>query len=226
MYLQLFIPPDALIIFLDESGDLGWSFGAPYRKGGSSRHLTISAISVAKADRHLPGRLIQNLYKKFSWDPKVEKKWTYMTPVEKNCFAKMAQQLAQKNSSVKYCSITAYKPKVESHIRKDPNKLYNYLIKLLLIDEMATYKQVMFHPDPRNIKITSGNSLSDYLQTELFFTKKVDTALITIPRDSASDKGVQFSDMLSGLIQHHYEDNNSEAFKLLEPHIQLKTYFF
>jgi hypothetical protein len=30
----------ALLIYLDESGDLGWSFDAPFRRDGSSRNLT------------------------------------------------------------------------------------------------------------------------------------------------------------------------------------------
>lgn len=215
-----------MIIFLDESGDLGWSFGSPYRKGGSSRYLTISAVCVPKAKRHLPGRLIRDLYKKHSWDPKIEKKWTYMTNKERVSFAQQAKKLSKENTSVKYCSITAYKPRVQEHIRQDSNKLYNYLIKTLLLDEMAKHTQVEFYPDPRNIKITSGDSLSDYLQTELFFTKNVATKLITIPRDSASNKGVQFADMLSGLVQHHYENNNSDAFNLLVPFVQLETIYF
>lgn len=215
-----------MIIFLDESGDLGWSFGAPYRKGGSSRYLTISAVGVSKIKRHLPGRLIRTLYKKYSWDPRNEKKWTYMNSNERLDFAKYAKKLYEENTSIKFFSITAYKPRVPEHIRKDSNKLYNYLIKLILLDEMAKHDQVEFYPDPRNIKISSGDSLSDYLQTELFFTKNVATKLITIPRDSASDKGVQFADMLSGLVQNHYENSNSEAFKLLASSIQFKTIYF
>jgi len=215
-----------MIIFLDESGDLGWSFNAPYRRGGSSRYLTISAIAVSEKERHLPGRLVRNLYKKHSWDPKIEKKWVQMTYKERLSFAAQAKLLSEKNNSIRYLSITAFKPNVQEHIRRDPNTLYNYLIKLLLLDEMSKHVQVEFYPDPRNIKITSGDSLSDYLQTELFFTKNVATKLITIPRDSASNKGVQFVDMLSGLVQQHYEDNNSKAFNLLRRHIQLQTSYF
>lgn len=35
-----------ITVYLDESGDLGWKFDAPYRSGGSSRYLTIAAIAV------------------------------------------------------------------------------------------------------------------------------------------------------------------------------------
>lgn len=149
-----------------------------------------------------------------------------MNNQERLDFAKHAKKLIKENNSVKFFSISAYKPRVPEYIRQDPNELYNYLIKLILLDEMAKHDQVEFHPDPRNIKISSGNSLNDYLQTELFFTKNVATKLITIPRDSACDKGVQFADMLSGLVQHHYENSNSAAFKLLAASIQFKTIYF
>lgn len=35
-----------MLIFLDESGDLGWSFDRPNGDGGSSRYITISGIVV------------------------------------------------------------------------------------------------------------------------------------------------------------------------------------
>ena len=213
-------------IFLDESGDLGWKFHAPYRKGGSSNHLTIGAIVIPFNKLHLPSRLIKNLYMKFSWDPKIERKWAHMREEEKLLFAKEAKELISKNEEIKYFSITAYKPRVELHIRKDPNKLYNYLIKLLLLNEMARYKKVHFFPDSRQIKVASGSSLRDYLQTELYFRKNVSTELKSKPQNSASNKGIQFVDMLSGLVQNHHEDNNSKPYKILASSIQSKLLFF
>ena len=216
----------SIVIFLDESGDLGWSFGAPYRKGGSSRHLTISAIKVPHDKHHLPGRLIKKMYQKFGWDSKLEKKWVFMTETEKLFFAGLAKKLILDHPLVQYLSITVYKPRVEEHIQRDPNKLYNYLIKILLLDEMAKYNEVRFYPDPRSIKVASGDSLHDYLQTELYFTKEVKTKLITRPQDSASNKGVQFTDMLSGLVQQHFEDKNSKPFSILSENIHTFTRYF
>ena len=46
-------------VYLDESGDLGWKFDAPYRCGGSSRYLTISAIIFCSyVERHFCLRLM------------------------------------------------------------------------------------------------------------------------------------------------------------------------
>ena len=175
-------------IFLDESGDLGWSFQNQYRYGGSSRYLTIASLSLETSKAHLSKRLIRKLYKSFGWDPSVEKKWARMRPNERLGFARMASELVASNTTdVRCLSITVRKDNVMEHIRSDPNKLYNYMIGLSLLDEMAKHDNVFFVPDPRSIKIKSGNSLHDYLQTKLWFDKKATTQLVTSPADSASN---------------------------------------
>ena len=112
------------------------------------------------------------------------------------------------------------------HIRNDPNKLYNYMIKLFLLDEMATYERVTLIPDPRTIKVASGNSLHDYLQTELWLEKKAATVLNTNPQDSIKCLGLQFADMLSGAIREHHEDGKSAPFNVLRPMIHSRVLFF
>ena len=214
-------------IYLDESGDLGWTFDHPYRAGGSSRYLTIASLVVDPGLRHLPKRLIKKLYQKFNWDPKVEKKWADMRPHERREFSERARQLAEKHSpSIRYVSITVRKENVQPHIRTDANKLYNYMISCSLVDEMSTHDSVTFYPDPRSVKVESGNSLHDYLGMKLWFDKGVKTELKTVPADSASNTNVQFADMLSGVVQGHFEDGNSEPWSILRSRIGYKTLFF
>ena len=52
--------------------------------------------------------------------------------------------------------------------------------------------------------------MHDYLQTQLWFEKGVSTMLTTIPAESSSNLNIQFSDMLSGVVQGHFEDGNSD----------------
>lgn len=52
-------------------------------------------------------------------------------------------------------------------MRRDSNKLYNYMIGLSLLDEMINYENVVLIPDPRTIKVKSGNSLHDYLDINI-----------------------------------------------------------
>lgn len=215
-----------IAIYLDESGDLGWKFHAPYRRGGSSRHLTIASLIVPQDKRHLPKRVIQKLYKKHGWNPKIEKKWSEMTRIERIDFAEKAKELRINHPDIKYFSMTVKKENVLAHIRSDENKLYNYMIGLSLLEEMSNYSRVLFVPDPRSVKVESGNSMSDYLQTQLWFERNVVTILDTQPQDSASNRNVQFSDMLSGVVQGHYEDGNTDPWHVLAPTINSKTLYF
>lgn len=217
----------SLIVYLDESGDLGWSFEHPYRAGGSSRHLTISSLAVAPEAKDYPKRLVRKMYKKFKWDTKVEKKWSDMNQDERNFFAQKALELIQNNlQTIRYHSITVKKENVQSHIRTDANKLYNYMIGLSILDDMSRCDNVTFIPDPRSIKVQSGNSLHDYLLTQLWFERMVTTQLLTNPMPSDQCLSLQFADMLSGLVQHHFEDGNSTAWNILSAQIQVKKLFF
>lgn len=214
-------------IYLDESGDLGWTFTAPYRNGGSSRYLTVASLLIHPDKNHLPKRLIKDLYQKFKWLPNVEKKWSKMNLEERIWFAKKANELRMENANdIKYVSITVKKENVKPHIREDANKLYNYMIGLLLLDEMTKHEHVTFVPDPRSLRVESGSSLHDYLQTQLWFHKQAETMLKTKCCNSTGNKNIQFSDMLSGIVQHHFEDGNSAPWAEIRNNISYKTLFF
>lgn len=214
-------------IYLDESGDLGWSFDRPYRSGGSSRYLTIACLSIDPAQAKLGVRLIRDLYHHFDWPRREEKKWARMSADERLEFAIRSKALHQKlGESISYHSITVSKAKVREHIRADPNKLYNWMIARLLLNEMAKHEAVTFVPDPRSIKVESGSSLHDYLQTELWMDMNVPCKLTTKPCDSSQSPNVQFSDMLSGMVQNHYEDQKSAPMLAIRPCIKNQTLFF
>ena len=216
-----------MFVYLDESGDLGWKFDKPYRQGGSSRYLTIASLAVSASKRNHPKRLLRTLYKKFNWPVGKEKKWSDMTIPERVFFAQKACKLQEDHSSdIKYLSITVKKENVVSHIRSDANKLYNYMIGLSLLNEMKNYEAITFVPDPRSIKVQSGNSLHDYLQTKLWFDKNASTVLSTKPSDSSTSLNVQFADMLSGVVQGYFEDGKFDPWEEIRNNISYKTLFF
>lgn len=214
------------IVYLDESGDLGWNFAAPYRHGGSSRYLTVASLCVPSTKSHIPKRVIRNLYHKFGWSTTKEKKWVDMIPAAREEFATSVAKMCAAHPDVHLHVITVKKENVAQHIRKDPNKLYNFMIRLSLLDCMATQEYVTMVPDPRSIKVESGNSLHDYLQIELWFTKGVKTELSTQPMDSRDCRGIQFADMLSGLVQTRFEDKYFEHIKLCVRYLRIKRLFF
>jgi hypothetical protein len=214
------------LICIDESGDLGWEFTAPYRQGGSSRYLTISALCTPPQKTHLPKRVVRDLYKEFNWSTAKERKWVDMGQKARAEFAAQARKLCDANADIFLDTIVVYKPNVEKHIQADPNKLYNYMIGLLLLDRMRAYDHVTLIPDKRSIRVESGRSLHDYLQVELWFTKKVQTILKTCPMESHHSLGIQFADMLSGVVQCRFEDNDMPDFLTIAPKVNVKKLFF
>jgi len=215
-----------ITIHFDESGDLGFNFTKPYRDGGSSRFLTVAALCTPPAKKHLPKRIVKGLYNKFGWNPANEKKWADMSGSARTEFSARAREMCDKHIDICLHAITVRKEKVMAHIRNDPNKLYNYMIRLSLLNFMAKHDLVTLIPDPRSIKVQSGNSLHDYLQIELWFTRRVQTVLVTLPQDSQHCLGIQFADMLAGLVQSHYEDGERPNFSTLCPRIQLVRLYF
>lgn len=149
-----------------------------------------------------------------------------MAHQERAEFSRLAFSMCDKHRDIHLHGITVKKENVEAHIRADENKLYNYMIRLSLLDCMAYQDHVTFIPDPRSIKVQSGNSLHDYLQTELWFTRKVKTMLSTTPLDSKSCNGIQFADMLAGLIQQRFEDKYFDHMRNCVRYVRLKRLFF
>lgn len=215
-----------MIIYVDESGDLGWKLESAPGKGGSSRYLTISALCIPNDKKHIPKRIIKSIYDKNKSKTKTECKWAHMNPNQRKSFAEKAYKMCLNHPDILLKAIAVKKENVQEHIRQDGNKLYNYMIKLLLINFMSGFSDVHLIPDQRAIKVESGNSLSDYLQTELWFTKKVATNLVITPLDSKTSSGIQFADMLAGLVQSHHDKDYTGIFKLLREKISIKTLYF
>ena len=169
---------------------------------------------------------MRRLYDKFGWPTGIEKKWSTMSGKERLAFASGATNLSNKESQIRFRSITVKKRNVANNIRQDPNKLYNYMTRLLLAKEMAAFEKVLFMPDERSVKVASGNSLHDYLQIHLWFELDAETELTTIPLDSSATLNLQFADMLAGAVQSHYERKKSAPRRMLGEQIVCTELFF
>jgi hypothetical protein len=213
-------------IYLDESGDLGWKFDSPYKKGGSSRFLTLAFLFSPKDKIHLPKRVVKKLYKKFKFDPATEIKGKDLTVEQKIFFCKNVVTMLQKNNELKLLAITVNKVNVQLHLRQDGNKLYNYMVNLAILDEAKKFPVVTFIPDKRSIKVASGNSLSDYLQIKLWYEYNVLTTLKNCPAESHLNKNLQFTDIVSNCIWQKYENNENRFYSILKPHIVIKNLYF
>lgn len=216
----------AINIYLDESGDLGWVLNKPYRHGGSSRYLTIAYVACPQEKKHLLKRIVRNVYSKTKTDPKTELKGSALSTASKKYFASKVRELVSMNPDIKIGAITVNKSKVQQYIREDANKLYNYMIKLVALESIKQEPVVNLIRDNKTVKVKSGNSLIDYLQTILWFDMDSKTKLVDRPSDSKNVQNLIFIDWINNIIWGNYEDNNSEPYQAMRSVIESKKLFF
>jgi len=210
-------------VYLDESGDQGFTFEKPFRKGGSSRYLTVSFLLVPPKLSYLPKRIVRKLYNKRKQPTCRELKGAQLTQSEKANFANQAGKLLDQRSEIKIFSVTINKKTVTEHIRWDSGKFYNYVNRLVLLDRIKGESSVTFIPDQRSIK--AGNGLADYLQTELWFELDSSTVIQNIPKDSRKTLNLQFIDWVGHIIWKKYEDNDVEAYDILKRKVNITPWW-
>ncbi len=211
-------------ILVDESGDLGWNFDKPYRAGGSSRYLTVACLIVPKSHYRRPRDIISQLYDKYHWAS--EKKAADASIDQKLDFCDRAKALLVKHPDIKLDVITVNKANVQAHIRKDPNKLYNYMLGLIIPDYVTKETRFTLVPDERSLKVKSQNSLKDYIQTKLWFDVGCGTTVIYQPGISSQDYTLQFVDWIAHCIWKGYEDGDKSFREVLGPVTNLRNLFF
>lgn len=213
-------------VYLDESGDLGWTLNKPYRHGGSSRFLTIAFAVCPPEKKHLLRRLVVDVYKKKKYDPKIELKGSSLSVEDKVFFAEKVRSLVSMHPDIKIGYITVNKSKVKMHIRNDANKLYNYMIRLSVLPLVKNEPVVNLIRDNKTIKVQSGNSLIDYLQTVLWFDLASSTRITDIPSDSKQVKNLIFIDWINNIVWGKYEDGNNQPYEILKSIMTSRKLFF
>ncbi len=211
-------------VYLDESGDTGWTFSHPFRHGGSSRFLCIAFLFLPKIHKKLPQKIISDLYAEYGWVN--EKKCSQAAPSQKLQFCQTANALLQQHGDIKIECIVVKKENVQEHIRDDANKLYNYMCRLVVPEQVKSFAEIEFIPDKRTIKVESGNSLSDYLQTVLWFELNAKTKLVNHPKESHHEYNLQFVDWVANIVWSHFEDNESTVFNEINRCVKIRKLFF
>jgi hypothetical protein len=100
------------------------------------------------------------------------------------------------------------------------------MLKLMLLEEMAEHDEVILRPDPRTIKVQSGNTQHEYLQTVVWYDQGARTKLRSEPIDSGKELGIQFADMLAGVIQTHHQAKRSTPWLTVAKVVRWKPLFF
>lgn len=216
----------AMNVYLDESGDLGWTLDKPYMHGGSSRYLTIAFVACPSEKTKYLKRIVRDVYNRTKTSPSEELKGSSLSLEDKKYFAEKVNKLVSMNPDIKIGSITVNKRKVLQYIRQDANKLYNYMIRLSVLPQIKNEPMVNLIRDNKTVKVKSGNSLIEYLQIVLWFDMGSHTRIIDIPSDSKRVQNLIFIDWLNNLVWGNYEYNNKEPYQILKSVIDSKKLFF
>lgn len=201
-------------IFIDESGDLGWTLDKPNRKGGSSRYITLTGIVISSEDEKYIIRFIKDIYIKYRLTPNIEKKGANFLPEHANFISNQLNKIITKSNSFKIISITVNKSKVFDSLRKDKNIFYNYVLGLLLKPEIMQHEDVEIILDKRTIKVSHGESFPDYIKTEIW-GQGLDINISCKFVESINNKLIWFADWYANFIWRNHEDSEDNAYKIL-----------
>ncbi|WP_460030827.1 DUF3800 domain-containing protein [Megalodesulfovibrio paquesii] len=204
-------------MYIDESGDLGWKFDAPYKKGGSSRFFTVSAIVVSHDNAKYLGRLAKDMHRRKAWEKGTELKGHHLDMADRVHVANKLAGLARRGR-IKLFATTIEKQFVRANIRDNQDVLYNITVKGMLLQLAMQHKQVALFPDNRSIKMKYANGLELYFKSCLAETDS-ETKLTCRFLESVSNKSVQVADYLAHLVWRRYEQQDRSAFDILYPHM-------
>jgi len=211
-------------VYLDESGDTGWTFTHPYRAGGSSRFLCLAFIFLPDADRKAAKNLMTVLYRKYGWT--AEKKASDVLDSQREDFADLVIQMLKLHPQIKIDCIITKKENVQPHIRMDGNKIYNYMCRLVMPEHVKNEVSFHFYPDKRSIKVESGHSLPDYLDMVLGFEYNSPVKLIYQPTESTNCRSLQFVDWMANCVWRKFENGTSPAFDKMSSAIRVRKLYF
>ena len=213
-------------IYLDESGDLGWSFCKPYRSGGSSRFLTLGYLITPTTHINIPKRLVKEFYQKFNFPKNTEVKASMLKSEHKNYICNKTVDLIKKYPDFKLGTITVKKESVAQHVRNDGNSLYNFMIGDSIIPHIKDHHSAKLTRDNRTIKMASGLSCRDYIQTIIWFHRNKETHFNDNPTHSHLDDGLIYIDWITNIIWTKYEDGYLDWANIIAPYIEDRRLYF
>jgi hypothetical protein len=211
-------------IFLDESGDLGWSFDLPNGNGGSSRFITIAGVVVEEAELKHVKRYIADLYRKYNLTPKIEKKGCNFSDNDACYITTNLCKLIEKAPSFRMIAITARKENVLLNLRKDCNIFYNYMLSVLLPDTFKHINTANLVLDKRTIKVDHGNNFEAYIKTKCWGDLGMDIEISCQYDSSDKNEGIWMADWIANWIWRKYEFNQDSAYKVMKS--MSGTHFF
>ena len=114
----------------------------------------------------------------------------------------------------------------ETRFREDSNKLYNYMIGLLLPQYIKTMESVQLITDVRSISVKSYQPLGPYLQSVMRTKHNSLVHVDHIPSTFDSFRELHLVDWLAHSIWKNYEDEETEYLTRMVSTVRNWTLFF
>ena len=120
-----------------------------------------------------------------------------------------------KDNKISYITVDKYKISSQ-RLWNDKNILFNYLFKFLIKDIVSNTKEdINIYVDEHTIKVSSINSLQDYLRIQAYTEWGFSYNLNIIFTDSKNSKLIQVADLAANIIYARYNYNRSHLYNLL-----------
>jgi len=200
-------PSTPITVYLDESGDLGFS-------RASSTYLTLASITVSRP-RALK-RAVRNLKQSLGYSRGVEFKarkdrWE----VRRRLLGLVVEQ------GLGIRAVSVYKPRVYLSLQGNPNALYNYITGVLLIPQFRELSAVRLVVDRRELKVARAPfQLDGYLAFRLECEEQAATRLTVTHEDSLVSPGVQVADAVANAIWRSIERRDMAGHEVIAPQLQ------
>jgi hypothetical protein len=192
-----------MILFLDESGDLG--FGQ-----GSTTYFIMGFLAVT--DEEAFRRKIRRIKRRAGLSGEVELKAYHSDDALRRRVLRAAAA-----SDVEIHTVSVYKPHVYDHLRIDTNVLYDYAAKWLLVPflEEQRFESIRIVVDLRITRQSRGMRFDDYIKAELWGERGIPTRLDFQHQDSAHSLGLQAVDFVTHALFRGRERNDWQLWNIV-----------
>jgi hypothetical protein len=203
-----------VVIYIDESGDLGLS-------EKSSKYLVIAAIALP--DPKKLGRIIKHMrtgkFKKQLYRAKEIKANSSNKDIIKHMINKLNQ-----TENISLSIIVLEKKKLYSeYLKKDRNKLYNYVAGFIPSTLSIENHNVEVHIDRSKRKRVLREDFDKYFYSKL--QKGTDRKITIQHDDSELYAGIQFADIIANVYFKKYEYKDSQLSDLITIKAEIKEMF-
>ena len=202
-------------IYLDESGDLGFSF-----ERNSSKYFVIALFETSLTEKEL--KKIIKIAKDRTIKQKEDRKYEIKGCSENIKFETkkvLLIELLKKEPNFKINAIIVNKSKINNDLRDKTRTFYNYICKEILKENKKYKIKLIF--DKKDIKKKYIQEMNSYL-IETFNSKE----LSLNHEFSDNYAGLQIVDLIANSIFRNFERNDSRLHQIFENNLELKKYYF